>query len=83
MFPLSIKVNDFLIAGFAANSNKTPQLITGVSGPTTVNNMKSYQVTAGGVTYTCTEANTTVQEKTINVPSGTTTGFVTTWVLGA
>lgn len=83
MFPLSIKVNDYIILGFASNSNKTPVLITAVSGPTTVNNMNSYQVTAGGVVYTCTEANTTAQEKTINVPKGTTTGFVTTWVLGA
>jgi len=82
MFPLSIKVNDFLIVGFASNAKSTPQLITGVS-VSTVNNMKSYQVTAGGVTYTCTEANCTIQEKTANVPNGTTTGFVSTWVLGA
>lgn len=83
MFPLTIKVNDYLVVGFTDNSKKTPQLITAVSGPTTVNNMNSYQVTAGGKVYTCTEANTTIQEKTINVPNGTTTGFVSTWVLGA
>lgn len=83
MHPLSIKVNDFLIAGFANNKNSTPLLITAVSGPTTVNGMDSYQVTAGGNVYTCTAANTVPQEKTINVPNGTTTGFVTTWVLGA
>ncbi len=83
MHPLSIKTNDFLVLGFSANSNKTPVLITAVSGPTTVNNMSSYQVTAGGNVYTCTAANTTVLEKTINVPNSNATGFVTTWVLGA
>ena len=83
MHPLSIKTNDFLVLGFVANSNKTPVLITAVSGPTVVNNLDSYQVTAGGVVYTCTAANTTVLEKNINVPNNNTTGFVTTWVLGA
>lgn len=82
MFPLSIKVNDFLVVGFAGNATSTPQKITAVS-VSTVNNMKSYAVTAGGKVYTCTEANTTIQEKSANVPNGTTTGFVSTWVLGA
>lgn len=82
MFPLSIKVNDFLIAGFSGNSNSSPLLITAVT-KSVVNNMNSYAVTAGGKSFTCTEANCTIQEKTINVPNGTTTGFVSTWVLGA
>jgi hypothetical protein len=82
MFPLSIKVGDYLVAGFASNALSTPKLITAVS-VSTVNNMKSYAVTAGGVVYTCTAANTTIQEKSANVPSAATTGFVSTWVLGA
>lgn len=83
MFPLTIKANDYLIVGFANNALSTPQLITNVSGPTVVDGMDSYDVTAGGVVYTCTAANTTIQEKSANVPNGTTTGFVSTWVLGA
>ncbi len=82
MHPLTIKVNDFLVVGFAGNANSTPKLITAVT-PSVVNGLNSYAVTAGGVVYTCTAANTTIQEKTINVPNGTTTGFVSTWVLGA
>ena len=83
MFPLTIKVNDYLVLGFVSNAKSTPQLITAVTGPTVVNNMDSYQVTAGGVVYTCTAANTTALEKSANVPNGTTTGYVTTYVLGA
>lgn len=82
MHPLSIKVNDFLIAGFANNANTTPLLITAVS-LSVVNNIDTYAVTAGGKSFTCTAANTTIQEKTINVPNANTTGFVSTWVLGA
>lgn len=82
MNPLSIKANDYLVLGFVANSNSAPVLITNVT-PSTVNGQKSYAVTAGGVVYTCTYANTVVQEKNANVPNGNTTGFVTTWVLSA
>lgn len=81
MHPLSIKVNDFLKVGFVKNSITAPQLITAVT-TTTVNNMKSYAVTAGGVVYTCTAANTTIQEKSVNVASGSA-GSVDIWVLGA
>lgn len=82
MHPLSIKVNDYLVLGFVANSNKTPVLITAVS-VSVVNNINTYIVTAGGNNYTCTAANTVIQEKSANVPNGNTTGFVSTWVLGA
>ena len=82
MNPLSIKVGDYLVLGFVANSNSAPLLISAVT-PSTVGGQNSYAVTAGGVVYTCTYANTVVLEKTANVPNGTTTGFVTTWVLGA
>lgn len=83
MHPLTIKANDYLVLGFVANSNKTPVLITAVSGPTVVNNLNSYQVTAGGVVYTCTAANTVIQEKSANVANGVTTGFTSIWVLSA
>ena len=82
MHALSIKVGDYLVAGFANNANTTPLLISAVT-PSVVNGLNSYAVTAGGKSFTCTAANTVPQEKTINVPNGTTTGFVTTWVLGA
>ena len=81
MFPLTIKANDYLVVGFTNNALGTPQLITNVVA-STVNNMKSYAVTAGGIVYTCTAANTTIQEKTVNVASGSA-GSVDTWVLGA
>lgn len=81
MFPLTIKIGDYLVAGFAGNANKTPILITAVT-KSVVNNMNSYAVTAGGIVYTCTAANTTIQEKTVNIASGST-GSVDTWVLGA
>lgn len=81
MFPLTIKANDFLVVGFVKNSISTPQLVTNVVA-STVNNMKSYAVTAGGVVYTCTAANTTIQEKSVNIASGST-GSVDIWVLGA
>lgn len=83
MHPLSIKVNDFLVLGFVNNANKTPVLITAVSGPTTVNNMATYNVTAGGVVYVCNAANTIIQEKSANVANGVTTGFKSIWVLSA
>lgn len=82
MNPLSIKANDYLVLGFVSNANKTPVLITNVV-TSTVNGQNSYAVTAGGVVYTCTYANTVIQEKSANVPNGTTTGFVSTWVLSA
>lgn len=82
MHPLSIKVNDYLVVGFTNNALSTPKLITAVSA-SVVNGLNSYAVTAGGIVYTCTVANTTIQEKSANVPNGTTTGFVSTWVLGA
>lgn len=82
MHPLSIKVNDLLNVSFTNNAKTTPQLITAIT-PSVVNGLNSYAVTAGGIVYTCTAANTVVQEKNINVPSGTTTGFRTIWVLGA
>lgn len=82
MNPLSIKVNDYLIVSFTDNSKSSPLLITAVT-PSTVNGQKSYAVTAGGVVYTCTYANTVVLEKSANQPNGTTTGFVSTWVLSA
>lgn len=81
MFPLTIKTGDFLIAGFAGNTNSAPLLITNVV-KSVVNNMNSYAVTAGGNVYTCTAANCTIQEKTVNIASGST-GSVDTWVLGA
>lgn len=82
MHPLSIKVNDYLVVGFTNNAKTTPQLITAVT-PSVVNGLNSYAVTAGGIVYTCTAANTTIQEKSANVPNGTTTGFTSVWVLGA
>lgn len=82
MNPLSIKVNDYLVLGFVNNANSTPKLITAVTA-SVVNGQKSYAVTAGGVVYTCNYANTVIQEKSANVPNGTTTGFVSTWVLSA
>lgn len=82
MHPLSIKVNDYLNVSFTSNAIKTPQLITAVT-PSVVNGLNSYAVTAGGIVYTCTAANTTVQEKSANVANGTTTGFTTIWVIGA
>lgn len=81
MFPLTIKANDYLVVGFKNNALKTPQLITNVV-KSVVNNMNSYAVTAGGIVYTCTAANTTIQEKSANIATGSV-GSVDTWVLGA
>lgn len=80
---LSIKTGDYLVLGFVSNSNKTPVLITNVV-TSVVNGQNSYAVTAGGNVYTCTLANCTIQEKSVNVPAGTgSVGSVDTWVLGA
>jgi len=82
MNPLSIAVNDYLVVSFYGNANVNPVLITGVT-PSTVNGQKSYAVVAGGKTYTCTTANTTIREHTAIDTSSNSTPQVTTWVLGA
>ena len=77
--PLSLVSRPRIIAMML---NIAQQLITAVT-QSVVNNLNSYAVTAGGVVYTCTIANTTVQEKSANVATGTTTGFTTIWVIAA
>lgn len=74
MHALSIKVNDFLNTSFYSGSGGYT-LITAVAAPTVVAGINSYQVTAGGKVYTCTIANTTIEEKLLN--------GVSSWVIGA
>ncbi len=82
MHPLTISVGDFLNVAFVNNALKTDQLVTAVT-PSVVNNMNSYAVTAGGVVYTCTAANTTKREQTTPDTSAANTPVKEYWVLGA